>query len=428
VKGIRAAAWAAVTFLLVAAAPRPSAAPAASSPAFAILHASVIPMDSERVLADHTIVVEGDRIAAVAPDGAVSLPQGSLVVDAGGAYVIPGLVDMHVHIRRRELRDYVDAGITSVRNMWGYQALPATIQDIANGVVVGPTICSASQGIDASPGVWPETQFVDDPSQADAVVAAQVAAGWRFLKVYNSLSLASYDAIVASARSRGIRFLGHVPNAVSIEHALESGQASIEHLRGYDFALQRHPGGALASWVDIDPTRIPELAARTAAAGTWNCPTIAVFQAIGGSLDPATRARVVANREAMIRGLHEAGARLLAGTDSGIDLAVPGSSIHDELAGLVAAGPSPYEALRAATAGAAEFLEETAEIGTIAPGKRADLVVVRRNPLEDVGVLRDLDAVILRGSWFSAGGERTPLVPRAPGRVFSPRPIDRPTR
>jgi imidazolonepropionase-like amidohydrolase len=423
-RGFRAAAWAAVTVLMIAAAPRPSVERFSSPSAFAILHASIVPMDSDRILADHTILVQGDRIAAVAPDGAVALPEGTPVVDAAGAYVLPGLIDSHVHMRRRELGAYVRAGITSVRNMWGYQALPALMREIEEGAVVGPAIYSASHGIDASPGVWPETQFVDEPSQAEAVVAAQVAAGWRFLKVYNSLSLASYDAIVASARSHGIRFAGHVPNSVSIEHALDSGQASIEHLRGYDHALTR----GSQNWADIDASRIPELAERTAAAGTWNCPTLEIYVLLSQGLDETTRSRIRANRQAVVRGLHDAGARLLAGTDAGIDRTAAGTSIHDELAELVASGLSPYEALRAATSGGAEFLEETAEIGTIAVGKRADLLVVRGNPLQDVGVLRDLDAVILRGAWFSVGGERTPLIPRTPGRIFSPRPIERPAR
>ena len=422
----RAAGWTIATALLVAAAPRPSVErPAtATSSAFAILHASVIPMDSERILRDHTILVEGDRIAAVAPDGAVALPEGTMVVDARGAYVLPGLVDSHVHIRRRELGAYVRAGITSVRNMWGYQALPALMREIEEGRLVGPMVYSASPGLDASPGVWPETQFVDRPEDAEPVVAAQVAAGWKFLKVYNSLSLASYDAIVAAAGRHGIRFAGHVSNAVPVEHALESGQASIEHLRGYDYALS----GGTQNWANIDASRIPDLAARTAAAGTWNCPTLEIYELIAQNQDTVTQARIRTNRQAMVRALRDAGARLLAGTDSGIDRTAAGTSMHDEMADLVASDLTPYETLQAATSGGAEFLGEQAEIGTIAPGKRADLLVVRGNPLEDVGVLRDLDAVILRGAWFSVGGERTPLLPRTPGRVFSPRPIDRPAR
>ena len=255
------------------------AAPEDAPVSFAIIHAAVVPMDTERVLRDHTVLVTGDRIVAVAPDGAVALPAGTRTIDAHGAYLTPGLIDMHVHIRRAELADYVHAGITSVRNMWGYQALPATMQAVEDGTLLGPTIYSASQGIDASPGVWPETQFVDDPSQAEAVVAAQVAAGWRFLKVYNSLSLASYDAIVASARAHGIRFLGHVANSVPIEHALDSGQASIEHLDGFSDAAQQPDSpflgktdfrSGLQGWMHVDDERVAELARACAKAGVWN--------------------------------------------------------------------------------------------------------------------------------------------------------------
>jgi imidazolonepropionase-like amidohydrolase len=396
---------------------------------FAIIHASVVPMDTDRVLRDHTVLVVGDRIAAVGPDGSVVLPSGTPVVDVDGAYVTPGLIDMHVHVRRSELDDYVRAGITSVRNMWGYQALPAVIDDIAAGRSLGPTIYSASPGLDASPGVWPETQFVDDPSQAEAVVAAQVAAGWRFLKLYNSLSRASYDAIVAAARGHGVRFLGHVPFAVSIGHALDSGQSSIEHLGGYDDALTRtsQPRSVLA-WLDIDADGIAPLAAHTAAAGTWNCPTSAIYALLAGTQSADRQARIRQNRGAMIRGLRDAGARLLAGSDSGIDVTAAGTSLHDELDELVAAGLSSYEAVRAATSGGAEFLEEGAEIGTVAAGRRADLLVVSGNPLEDVAALRDLEAVILRGAWRPSGGNRLPLPRRVPGRAVTPRVMPRPAR
>ncbi len=396
--------------------------------AFGVVHATLVPMDSDRVLADHTVVVVGDRITAVGPDGAIVPPEGAAIVDVHGAYVTPGLIDMHVHIRRADLRAYVDAGITSVRNMWGYQALPALMHDVDAGAVLGPAIYSASQGLDGTPAVWPETQIVDDPSQADATVAAQVAAGWRFLKVYNSLSLASYDAIVAAARARGIRFLGHVPNRVPIEHALDSGQASIEHLRGYDLALTRGSQTAtFAAWLDIDESRIPTLAAHTATAGTWNCPTMAVFDVLTRQVDDVSRGQILANRAAMIRALFDAGARLLAGTDSGIGLSAPGSSIHDELSDLVGAGLSPYEALRAATSGAAEFLEEDSEIGTVAAGKRADLLVVDGNPLEDVTALRSIEAVVLRGAWFPGGGRRSPFVFRVSPGSGERRPITRPS-
>jgi imidazolonepropionase-like amidohydrolase len=154
---------------------------------------------------------------------------------------------------------------------------------------------------------------------------------------------------------------------------------------------------------------------------------MAVFDVLTRQVDDASRAAVLANREAMIRALFDAGARLIAGTDSGIGLSVPGASIHDELAGLVAAGLPPYEAIRAATSGAAEFLEESDEIGTVAVGHRADLLVVDGNPLEDVSALRSIEAVVLRGAWFPAAGRRSPFVFRVSPAGGEPRAITRPS-
>ncbi len=399
---------------------------AADDASLAIRHVCVVPMDVEQVLCDQTIVVAGDRIAAVGPDPSIPIPAGASQIDGRGLYALPGLIDMHVHVKVADLPAYLASGITSVRNMWGYAALPETIRSIASGELVGPMIYSASPGLDGPPPAWPETQLIVDPALADGIVAAQVAAGWRFIKVYNNLSLPVYDAIIASARSRGIRVIGHVPNQVPVSHALESGQASIEHLRGYDLALTRLPAsvGAFQAWTAVDPSRMPDLAARTVAAGTWNCPTLAIF-ALLGSPDPATRARILENRAAMVGALHAAGARLLAGTDSGIGDTQPGTSLDDEIGDLVGAGLSPYEALRAATTDAAEFLEESAEIGTLAPGRRADILLVRGNPLQDVASLRLVAGVVLRGAVLNDDLPRVrTLAPESPSPRF-PRVVPR---
>jgi len=398
-----------------------------TSTRFAIIHASVIPMDTERVLRDQVVLVAGDRIAAVGPTDAVAIPSDAGIVDAHGSYVLPGLIDMHVHIRRGELEAYVHNGITSVRNMWGYATLPPVMADVVAGRRIGPTIYSASPGLDGTPAVWPETQIVDDPSTAEATVDAQAAAGWRWIKVYNSLSKASYDAITVAARNRGIPTVGHVPIRVTLEHALDSGQLSIEHLTGYDRALGRSGQSNAAAWADIDASRVPALAARTAAAGTWNCPTLAIYALLAEGLPAEEHRRVVANRGAVVRALAEAGARLLVGTDSGIDRTAAGTSIHEELADFVATGLTPYESLRAATSGAAEFLGEQAEIGIVAAGRRADLILVEANPLEDVGALRALDAVVLRGVWRSLGGSRAPVLSPASRDGRAPRPLPRPS-
>ncbi|HEY3170162.1 MAG TPA: amidohydrolase family protein [Thermoanaerobaculia bacterium] len=374
---------------------------------------SVLPIDRDEVLADQTVIVEGDRIATLGPTGSVAIPADARRIDAYGRYLMPGLIDMHVHIRERELAAYVANGITSVRNMWGYVELPDIMRRIESGAVVGPTIYSASPGFDAPPPYWPQTQIIDDPAQADALVAAQVANGWLFIKVYQKLRPPVYDAILDAARARGIRVVGHVPTEVPVEHALAAGQVSLEHLHGYDLAVTRHNRGPFdpATWIDIDAGKLPDLAERTRLAGAWNCPTLAIWEVFTRGMAPADRARVLANRRLVVGALHATAGRILVGTDSGIDYTAAGTSIHDEIDELVASGLSPYAAIWGATYGGALFLDRTADIGSVAVGRRADLLILDRNPLEDVGALRTPVGIMWHGLWRLAPRWEREVVP-----------------
>ena len=369
--------------------------------ALAIVDVNVVPMDRNVVLRHQTVIVENGRVVQVGPARAVRVPGGGRTVDGNGRYLLPGLIDMHVHLRRADLPRYLESGITAVRNMWGHDEIRQLQRDIAAGTIRGPAIFSASPGLDGTPPQWPGTVEVLDSASAGDAVRAQVVAGWTWIKVYTQLTPPAYHAIMAAARAAGIPVVGHVPLRVDVHDALASGQRSIEHLTGYDRAVSRTGRSGTWGWSDADTSRYPGLVAATVAAGTWNCPTLAIFIKLSGQHPADERARLVERRRQFVRALSAAGAHLLAGTDAGIEIVAPGTSLHDELAELVAAGLTPYQALRAATVDAAAFLGRP-ELGTIRTGGAADLLLVTGNPLEDVGRAAKIEGMVLHGEWLAA--------------------------
>ena len=381
--------------------PTPGSNDPASSSALtpvAIVGVRVVTMTSSAVLDDQTIVVRDGVVASMGPSATAQLPTDAVVIQGNGRYVMPALIDMHVHLATGDLEAYLDAGIGTVRNMWGHSAIAAMQREVAAGTRAGPTIVSASSGIDSPPAQWPATQLVTDPAQVRAIVRAQKDAGWPFIKVYTRLSRESFDSLMLATREMGIPALGHVPLAVDINHAIDEGMKSIEHLTGYDRAVSRTTRSGTWGWSDADVSRFPALAARSAQAGVWNCPTLAILAELAKQHSAAEREAIVRNRRLFVRELSRAGARILLGTDAGIDVVAPGRSIHDELRELVASGLSPFDALRAGTTSAAEFLGMP-DVGRIAVGARADLLLVRGNPLADVANAARIDGMVLRGAW-----------------------------
>lgn len=384
--------------------PPPCALDRPDAPVLAFINAHLVAMDAPRSIEDAVVVVRDGRIEAAGAGDDVAVPEDAVVVDVCGRSILPGLADMHVHLNSEDLSVYPAWGITTVRNMWGFPNLLEWRRQIEAGSRQGPSIHVISPGLDGPPQRWPLTQFVHTPEQADAVVAEQQAGGYTSLKVYQDLRLEVYDAIVASAKTRGMTFEGHVPTAVSLEHALEAGQRSIEHLGGFDKALNRDGARGGRAWADIDVARIPQLAELAAQHQSWVSPTLSILNRISGSGTQAEDAR--ANRGRMVLALHRAGVGLLVGTDAGIDVVPPGATLHEELAELVAAGLSPYDALLGATRRAADYLDSPAEFGTVTPGRRADLLILDADPLADIANTRRIAGVLMRGDWVEpvAGG------------------------
>jgi imidazolonepropionase-like amidohydrolase len=414
-------------------------------------HVSVVPMDRERVIVDYNVVVEGERIVAAGPARVVGIPKNARQINGQNKYLVPGLADMHVHLgglpnHENNLTLFVANGITTVRSMWGLPEVLDWKKQIKRGTLLGPTIVTAGPLTDGRPPVWPGSRVVESDSEAESAAKADREAGYDAMKVYNRLTPSAYEALVSSAHKLGLPVYGHVPTAVGLLNALRLRQDSIEHTTGYIAAMQsdaspyaKKPGSETLMVEYVDMTKLPALAEATRSAGTWNCPTIVVLKrtfvsperlAVQRSepemkyISAATmrfwdpkedfrikdmkaddferRRRQSETAVEITRALHKGGARILLGTDTPNPWVVPGLSVHDELENLVAAGLSPFEALRAGTSGAAEFLQQSKEFGTIAAGRRADLILTDGNPLADVRALRRRVGVMLRGRWMPA--------------------------
>ena len=225
---------------------------------------------------------------------------------------------------------YVAHGITSVRNMWGWPGLLTLRDRISEGDVLGPTIYSYSPGLDDQPAYWPFTQILATPEEARAKVQELATGDWLGYKVYRDLSRPVYDAVVDEAARVGLPIAGHVPIQVGLERALEAGQTSLEHMLGYSQVLN----GAYSGWPGtFDEAGMRDLARATLEAGAWNCPTLEILRIQNGSAH--------ANRSEGVRVLWEEGAELLVGTDSGIDVTAPGSSLRRRCCGSRRRGSHP---------------------------------------------------------------------------------------
>lgn len=439
----------------------------------AIVHASVVDVESGEILRDRTVLVRSGRIAAVAPSSELGAPAGVRVVDGTGRFLIPGLWDMHVHGARdgRALHFwplFLAHGVTGVREMGSYLDSLRHWRAVAARPGSGaPRIVWSSPMLDGVPTAWVHGYGVPDPGAAPSAVTTMRAAGFDFLKVYERLPRETYLAIAAEARRTGIPFAGHVPDGLTLAEASDAGQRSVEHVTmsfpctsrapelmgelwraldasGPEGEATRAALGRLAAAAEMgpDPGTCAPLLARLAENGTWLTPTLTVvrgWHAPGGLADdarlrfvpPALAARwreglagTPGTQRAYARlierqggpflvAAERSGVGILVGTDASDEPYVfAGSGVHDEMELLVEAGLSPLEALRAATLNPARFLGATDSMGTVAAARVADLVLLDANPLEEIGNVRRIHAVVAGGRLIDAG-ERERLLRRA---------------
>lgn len=422
----------------------------AQSASMAFVDVTVIAMDAEELLAHQTVVTRDGVIVAVGPANAVSVPMGSKTIDGRNRYLTPGLVDMHAHFLRppnpgkrqdldferyrqyNELIAFLDIanGVTSIRNMYGHEAIDRLSARIQKGELPGPTVYSTGPITDGEPPSIVGVRVVTNAEQAKAAVHDDKSHGYVGIKPYSRLTLEAYRAIVLAAAAESLPVMGHLPSAVPLEEAIHSHQASIEHAESLIADIQPNPAEAdkktdTELFAQADMSKMAHFAAEMRDAGVWTCPTVVVYQmdwpknraAAAMKYMPAELASVYrkhyesfafpeASLEVsyglnIIRALHAAGAGLLAGSDAFKPNVVPGFALHEELDYFVQAGLTPYEALRAATSDPARFLGRKDEFGTIRTGSRADLLLLSANPLDDIHNLAKRIGVMVRGRWFS---------------------------
>ena len=443
---------AAVLATASAAAARPVAAQAVT----AFVGVTVVPMDSERTLADQTVIVRDGRIAEVGPRARVAVPDGAVRIDGSGRYLMPGLAEMHAHVPPQQavtdaqIRDimflYVANGVTTIRGMLGAPYQLELRDRLAKGELLGPTLYVGAPSLNGNSAPTPDS--------AAALVRAHKAAGYDFLKLHPGLTRPVYDAIVRTSREVGITFAGHISAPVGLAHTLASRQGSIDHLDGYleasvPAALQARIASPTAQVtlpeviLAADAARLPSLARLTREAGVFNVPTAFLWESFFGphtpeamaarpemryaspqavtawtnqkrnriqldaqeGMTPEVAAAYLEFRRQTLKALADAGAPLLMGTDSPQMFNVPGFALYREIAVMRDAGLTPFQILESGTRNVARYATESlrlpGDFGTVEVGHRADLILITGNPLTDVSNVGRRAGVMVRGRWIA---------------------------
>jgi imidazolonepropionase-like amidohydrolase len=410
----------------------------------AFVDVNVLPMDRKRVLERQTVVVQDGKITAMGPVARTTVPANALRVDGRGKYLMPGLAEMHGHLTQANsafspenvLFLYIAGGVTTVRGMQGHPSHLPLRQRVEAGELIGPRLYLSS------PPLGGGQQNAPDPATAAQRVREYKQAGYDHLKVHEWLSKESYDAIVRTAREVGMPWGGHVSHLVTVRGALAARQSTIDHLDDYIDAIERDDSPVKNAPFDqrmpallqhVDESKIPAIAKATKDAGVAVVPTMPLWEVLRGLHPPeplaalpemryvpaqtlqswisrtrtvhAATPRAVAQREVdlrnkILKGLNDAGVLILLGSDAPQVFSVPGFSLQREMESMVAAGMTPFQVLQSGTVNVAKFYRNENEAGTVAVGRRADLILLPANPLQDIRNMGRKDGVMIRGRWL----------------------------
>ena len=384
-----------------------------------------------------SVVIAGNRIQAVGPDGSLAAPAGATVIDAGGKALLPGLWDMHVHIGITDGPMHLGSGITSVRDLANDSVnTPRLARAWSSGEMVGPRVILSGFIDGAGPYAAPIGVIADSLREAMDAVGWYASHGYEQIKLYSSLPIDWVPPLVAEAHRLGMRVSGHIPEGMRAEDAVRAGFDEIQHL---NFVVLNflsdtldtrtphrfHGPAREAALLDLEGPAMRGFISLLRERGTVVDPTINIFErqftARAGTLSPAwtgvahrlpatvrrgllvgglpvpegMNQRYLDSYQAMLRMvamLYREGITIVPGTD-----ALPGFALHRELELYAQAGIPAPEVLRIATLGAARVARRDRELGSIVPGKLADLILVDGDPASRISDIRNVSLVIKDG-------------------------------
>jgi imidazolonepropionase-like amidohydrolase len=406
----------------------------------AIVNARLFDAETGKTIPDATVVVVGNRIQAVGTGKTVAIPAGAESIDARGRALLPGLWDMHVHVGPNDGVMHIAAGVTSVRDLANdNDALMAIRRNIEEGREIGPRILMRGFMDGRGPYAGPTRVFVDTQQEAQAAIDNYAKLGYEGIKIYSSIKPELVPTLIRLAHDKGMRISGHVPAQMTARQFVEMGADELQHINFVflnffpDVRDTRTPArftevAERAATLDLNSPQVRSFMQLLKEHGTVVDPTVNAFEelfanrpgaiapgytVVAPRLPPQVRRQLLAgglpvpegkdrryqdSLQAllrMIKVLHDAGITLVPGTDS-----MAGFGLHRELELYEKAGIAAPEVLRMATIGAARVMKRDQELGSIASGKLADLVLVDGDPAQRVADIRHTSLVIKDGNIY----------------------------
>jgi imidazolonepropionase-like amidohydrolase len=389
-------------------------------------------------IADAVVLVKDGRIVKAGTRSELEIPKNAQLIDARGKTILPGLWDMHAHFEQVEWGPiYLAAGVTTVRDCGNELEFITAVRDmIAEGHGLGPRILAAGF-IDGSGPLAIGLVRADTPEQAREWVDRYHQMGFQQVKIYSSVKLPQLAAAAAEAHKLGMTATGHIPEGITTREAVEAGQDQISHI---PFVLQmmepsfpegtKRPGRLERfGKIDLDSDTAKKEITFLKEHHTVVDPTLVIYEMGTAStakpfstFEPGAakvapelaqalldvgppgeltelREKVFEKYVAVVGKLHAAGVPVVVGTDQ----SVPGHSVHREIELYTMAGFTPMEAIQAATIVPARAMGMEKELGTVEAGKRADLILVKGNPLEDIHAIRNVEFVMTGGKMYKTG-------------------------